>query len=364
MLYNKLFPFGFIVAAVAQSVTDVIARNPNTSSLNKLLQGLPDVASALNQAENITVLAPSNAAFEAFLNTNKEVAAASNSDFVANLLTYHVLPGTYKASAFSSVPVFPRTLLTNSSYTSLKDGQRVKIQTANNSVIVTSGLLTTSRVIKPDVNASNGVIHIVDTVLTIPASVSDTAIAAHLDSLVGALKKVNLVDTVDDLPCATIFAPFDSAFSNASKSISKLSDSQLKEVLKYHVLDTVQYSSDLSDGSDVENINGDKIHIDKENDTIEVDSAHVLTPDVLVSNGVVHVIDEVLAVNTDKKSNGHDHKHDHDDHDHDHDDHDLSDHDGHDHDKDSHSAAGPGAKVSKHGVIALGTFILAQLFAL
>ncbi|RKF58856.1 Fasciclin-like arabinogalactan protein [Erysiphe neolycopersici] len=368
MLYNKLIPFGFILTAAAQCITDVIARNSHTSTLNKFIQGLPEVESVLKNAKNITLLAPSNAAFDAFLKTDYGAAAASHPDFLANLLTYHILNGTYKASDYSDVPVFHRTLLTNSSYTSLEDGQRVKAQTANDSVIVTSGLLTTSRVIKPDVDAPNGIIHIIDTVLTIPASISDTAVAANLDSLVGALKKADLVDTIDDLSCATIFAPFDTAFSNASKSLSKLSDDKLKEVLKYHVLDKVQYSTDLADGSNVENIKGEKIHIDEKNYKIKVDSAQVLTSDVLVFNGVVHVIDEVLAVNLDKKEKGHDHKHDHDDHKgHDHKDHDHKDHDHKDHDHKDHEsqgAAGPGAKITKYGVIALGTLILAQIFAL
>ncbi|POS86433.1 hypothetical protein EPUL_005506 [Erysiphe pulchra] len=349
MIYNKLIPFGFALTAVATTVTDMISRNPNTSSLNKLLQQLPEIASALDRARSITVLAPSNAAFDAFLRTNAGAAAASQPDVIANLLNYHVLTSTYMASNFSNVPVFPRTLLTNSSYTSLREGQRVKIEAANNSVTVTSGLLNTSCVVTPDITASNGVIHIIDSVLTIPVSITATAIVAHLDNLVGALRKADLDDTVNDLPKTTIFAPSDAAFSNASRSLTRLSDGRLKELLKYHVLSKVKYSTDLADESDVENINGKEIHIEKDNYMIEVNSANVISSDVLVSNGVVHVIDEVLSVNSDN-----DHKHDHDGHDHDHD----------DDDDDRHSAAGPGAKISKHDVIALGTFILAQLFAL
>lgn len=360
MLFNKLIPFGFVLATTATSVTDVIARNPNTSTLNNLLQQQPEVFSSLESAKNITVLAPSNAAFEAFLKSDEGANAIHKSDLVANLLTYHVLNGVYKASAFSQFPKFPRTLLTNSSYTSLKDGQRVKVQAANDSVVITSGSLATSRVVTPDLLASNGVIHIIDSVLVIPASISDTAKSAHLDSLAGALKKADLVDTVDDLSSATVFAPTDDAFSAASDSISKLDKSQLKEVLTYHVVDKVQYSIDLADGSDLKNINGDDIHIDTDYDSINVNSANVVISDVLVSNGVVHVIDEVLAVNSNKKGKTHDHKHDHDDHD----DHDNHDHDHHDHDHDHHSSAGSIVKISRHGVIALGIYILAQLFAI
>lgn len=75
---------------------------------------------------------------------------------------------------------------------------------------------------------------------------------------------------------------------------------------------------------------------------------------------IIFLENRVLAVNSNKKGKTHDHKHDHDDHD----DHDNHDHDHHDHDHDHHSSAGSIVKISRHGVIALGIYILAQLFAI
>lgn len=62
---------------------------------------------------------------------------------------YHVLTHTYPSSAFSHTPVFANTLLKNTSYTSLSDGQRVKVQVVDSDVIITSGLLTESHVTTP-----------------------------------------------------------------------------------------------------------------------------------------------------------------------------------------------------------------------
>lgn len=337
MILTALIQFGLCLAVSAQCVTDVIANNSDTSSLYQILSGQPEVLSTLKNAKNITILAPSNTAVQTFLNSDIGADTVAYPDFVANLLKYHVLVGTYRASDFKETPAFPRTLLTNSSYTSLKDGQRVKTELLNSEVVVTSGLLSKSRVVTSDITASNGVVHIIDRFLTIPSSISETAVEAKLDSLVAALQKTNLVDTVDFLPSATIFAPNDAAFEASSDSTSKLNSDQLKNVLTYHVADKIKYSIDL-DHDHLKNLNQTQIHIHRDDKTISVDFAEVITADVLVSNGVVHVIDKVLDL-------------------------DPANHEAHDH-KD-HDSKGAGSAINnKHGLITICALIMAQVFAL
>lgn len=81
-----------------------------------------------------------------------------------------------------------------------------------------------------------GVIHIIDKVLTIPESPSDTAIAAGLSSLAGALIKANLVDTVDNLKDVTIFAPANAAFQAIGSGLANISNEDLSSILTYHVV--------------------------------------------------------------------------------------------------------------------------------
>ena len=76
--------------------------------------------------------------------------------------------------------------------------------------------------------------HIIDTVLTLPESDADTAIAAGLSGLAGALTSAKLVDTVDSLSDVTIFAPSNAAFEAIGSALPNLSAPELANILEYH----------------------------------------------------------------------------------------------------------------------------------
>jgi uncharacterized surface protein with fasciclin (FAS1) repeats len=142
-----------------------------------------------------------------------------------------------------------------------------------------------------NVNFTGGVIHIIDRVLTIPESDAATAAAANLTSLVGALTQANLVNTVDALRDVTIFAPSNAAFSSIGSAVVNLTSAELAGILTYHVVNgTVGYSPGLTNTT-LTTVNGGTVRITVQNGTVYVNSARVVTPDVLVANGVVHVID-------------------------------------------------------------------------
>lgn len=295
MQVKNLLPLALGAAVSAQSLTEAIAANNSTlSSLSGLLATQPDLLTALGGATNITILAPSNDAFAAFLNSDAGGVAATQPDVVAALLSYHVLNGTYPASAFTDVAAFIPTLLTNSSYTNVTGGQVVGGKTNGSDVLITSGLLQSSKVITANLNFTGGVIHVIDTVLTIPASDSATATAANLTSLAGALTAADLVSTVDGLSDVTIFAPSNEAFAAISSATSNLTTEQLTSILTYHVVTgTVGYSSSLSNTT-IATVNGGSVTISVIDGAVFVNSAQVVIADVLVANGVVHVIDGVL----------------------------------------------------------------------
>jgi uncharacterized surface protein with fasciclin (FAS1) repeats len=299
MQLKHFFPtLAFAAGASAQSLAAALAsQNASLSTLNSLLATQPGIVSALSNATDITILAPSNQALAAFLNSSAGAEAATNPSEVANLLTYHVLTGTYPASAFTNTSQFIPTLLTNTSYANVTGGQRVEARLNGNSVEIITGLLSVSTVTTANVNFTGGVIHIIDRVLTIPESDSATAVAANLTSLAGALTKANLVTTVDDLSDVTIFAPSNAAFSAIGSALGNLSTAQLESILTYHVVKgTVGYSTTLTNTT-LTTVNGEKVTITIENGNVYVNSAKVITPDVLVANGVVHVIDSVLNPN-------------------------------------------------------------------
>lgn len=83
---------------------------------------------------------------------------------------------------------------------------------------------------------AGGVIHVIDTVLTIPPSPAMSAIDSNLLSLAGALKTASLTDPVDSLKDVTIFAPSDEAFEKIGNTAAALPVSQLSQILEYHVI--------------------------------------------------------------------------------------------------------------------------------
>jgi uncharacterized surface protein with fasciclin (FAS1) repeats len=127
--------------------------------------------------------------------------------------------------------------------------------------------------------------------LSLPAKDSTTLVKSGLTSLAGALRKADLVSTLDGLKDVTIFAPTNYAFRKLGAAAAKLTKEQLAGVLEYHVVaGTVAYSSLLSNTT-IATLTGANLQVTVEKTGVYINSARVIIPDVLVDNGVVHVID-------------------------------------------------------------------------
>ncbi|KAI9654823.1 MAG: hypothetical protein M1821_005817 [Bathelium mastoideum] len=289
----------------AQSLTSVLQGNSDLSTLTSTLQKFPSLVQTLGGAKNITILAPSNEAFNALFATPAGQAAQSDVGLLQAVLEYHVINGSYPASSIPSTGAFVPTLLTNSSYTNVTGGQVVEGISSNGNVTFFSGNKATSNVTQANVKFDGGVIHVINAVLTIPANITSTAQADGLTSLASALTETNLLNTVNALPDITVFAPNNLAFAAINSTIAKLSSSQLSSILEYHVINgTVAYSTTLKNGETVPTLNGATVKITVQGGTVQVNQATVTIADVLVANGVVHVINGVLQPNSSSSSNG------------------------------------------------------------
>jgi uncharacterized membrane protein YgcG len=106
-----------------------------------------------------------------------------------------------------------------------------------------------------------------------------------------------LLSTVDGLSDVTIFAPLNTAFEAIGNLALNLSTTQLANILQYHVVNgTVGYSSDLSEGK-ITALNGGDLDIRMADNSIFVNQARVVNPNILIAGGVMHVIDSVLNPN-------------------------------------------------------------------
>ena len=146
-----------------------------------------------------------------------------------------------------------------------------------------------------DVEFDGGnVVHIINTVLTVPATSAQTAINTGLTSLAGALTNAGLVDGINSLSDITIFAPSNDAFRAIGSALGTIAPQDLANILGYHVLTKVQFSNDLLSGDQmtVSTLQGQNITVRRDGAQLFVNSAKVLIADVLTSNGVVHVLDK------------------------------------------------------------------------
>ncbi|KAL8645929.1 MAG: hypothetical protein Q9226_007075 [Calogaya cf. arnoldii] len=315
------------------SLTGLLGSTDSLSTLRTAIQGVPGLGEILGAAKNVTILAPSNEAFQKFMSTPQGAGLADNDqDAIQALLQYHIINGTYPASAVTESPVFLPTMLNDTMYSNVTGGQVVEAVMQGENVIFYSGLLNNATVTTADQNFTGGVVHIIDNVLTVPRNVSSTATSAGLSAVVGALTRAELVDTVQSLSDVTIFAPNNSAFNAIGSALPNLTMTQLASILSYHVVNgTVAYSSMLENDMTVPALAGGDLKITmvipqscgdpklfkqstprptnnriagmltpnllQEGSDVFVNSAKVLIPDVLVANGVIHVIDNVLNPN-------------------------------------------------------------------
>ncbi|KAF4460758.1 TGF beta induced ig-h3 precursor [Fusarium albosuccineum] len=287
---------GFAVAQSRPSLTDALASNNDTlSELNGLLKSQPALARTLGRLRNVTILAPSNDAIEALLNdTSVTNMIDADPGAIGAILQYHVLNGTYYASNFTDTPVFAQSLLNNQTFENVTGGQVVEGVAMDDTVSFYSGFRAQSNVTEANLNFTGGVIHIINRVLTIPKNLTDTAIAANLSAAAGALTQAELAAPLVNSQNITVFAPSNGAFAEIGSVVGDLSDDDLESILKYHVINgTVGYSSTLKNGT-LKTSEGEELTISIQDGDVYVNEAKVIIPDVLIANGVVHVIDGVL----------------------------------------------------------------------
>ena len=216
------------------------------------------------------------------------------------ILTYHVYSGVAKAADI--LPLNGQIVKTVNADADLA------ITIAGTKVVLNNGKKRAATVTQTDIVASNGVIHVLDTVLDPadkPVDVVDTAVAnGSFTALAGALTKAELVPTLKGAGPFTVFAPTDAAFAKLG-DISGLTKADLTPILTYHVLPAKTIAADVvkADGTRVPTVLSSgggasanktlKVTI-KDGKVLLDYAVNVTATDIIATNGVVHVIDRVL----------------------------------------------------------------------
>jgi len=267
---------------VEENLAEVLASDSNFSTLASLVSD--DLLNALEN-EELTVFAPTNAAFE---DIPSEVLTSLTEEEVALIITYHLVEGTITSA---EVP--------EQDDVETVQGEYILVQ-SNNGVVING----TSNVVEADIFASNGVIHGINEVL-LPSDIRKALGANNIvdlaeeaggfETLLGAIDSAGLRTTLQFLGPFTTFAPSDDAFANLPDgTVESLSEEELRSILTYHVLDTTVLSTDLSSEQSATTLQGDDLFI-VVNDLVVVNgSAAVFEADLEATNGVIHAIDTVL----------------------------------------------------------------------
>ncbi len=233
-----------------------------------------------------TVFAPTNDAFAKLPEgTVENLLKPENKDQLVSILTYHVVPGKVMSSMVAPGDV--KTV----------NGQKAAITVADGKVMIDN-----ATVVKVDVEAGNGVIHVIDNVILPKEQPGDIVdIAAGLEdfsTLVAAVKAAGLVETLKSEGPFTVFAPTNDAFAKLPEGtvetlLKPENKDQLVDILTYHVVGAKVMSGDVSAGN-VQMVNGDEATIAVADGKVMIDNATVIKVDVKASNGVIHVIDNVI----------------------------------------------------------------------
>jgi len=270
----------------AQTAFEIIQNSPNHNTLEAavLAAGLDG---ALNTLDPITVFAPTDDAFNA-LPAGTVAALLADIPALTDILLYHVINGAVLS-----------TDLTDGQVATTLNGSDITV-TINNGVFING----TSQVIVADIAASNGVVHVVNEVLsstpvlqyTIWDVIQNSPDHNTLEAVVGL---AGLDGALDSPGAFTVFAPTDAAFALVPQPIidALIADPTgiLTFILTYHVVPSVALSTDLSDGQVVTTLSGVDVNVSIINGSVFINHAQVIVADIVTDNGVVHVIDAVIA---------------------------------------------------------------------
>lgn len=267
-----------------------------------LENALPDLEVALRESGTYTLFAPTNEAFQSFLSTNgfanlNEAVDAVGKEGLKKILLYHLLGDEVMAADVSAG--YTNTLA------ELVEGEGDYLDmriTTDNGVMIDKK----ATVIETDINALNGVIHVIDNVIS-PRNIVEVAQGNDdFTSLVDALGQANSAGSQGDLipvlsadsSLLTVFAPTDDAFADIQTTVDGLTDEELADVLLHHVVSGNVSSDELSSGT-VTTLNGD-VQVTVTDNGVSIESetgntANVVLKDIQTTSGVIHVIDAVLV---------------------------------------------------------------------
>ncbi|KAL0973113.1 hypothetical protein UPYG_G00199140 [Umbra pygmaea] len=273
---NVYGTLGLVKAISTQEYTDV-------SKVREKIEG----------SGSFTFFAPSNEAWD-MLDKEMRDALVSNVNIeLYNALHYHM----------ANKRLLTKDLKNDLVVTSMYQDLGLHINHYSNGIVT----VNCARIIHGNQVATNGVVHVIDRVIT---AVSNTIqeivdVEEDLTTLSEVASTSGLLDMLGKPGHYTLFAPTNSAFEKLGSDVmQRLMDDKdvLQALLKYHMLSSVQCSEGIMSGQTFETLEGHNIEIGCDGDSLTVNGIKmVLKKDILTTNGVIHLIDQVLMPDSAKQ---------------------------------------------------------------
>ncbi len=265
------------------SIVDIAVADGRFTTLVTALQAA-GLAETLAGEGPFTVFAPTDDAF-AKLPEGTVESLLEDIPALTDILLYHVVSGEVLAEQVVGL----------NSAKALNE-KFLEIEVRDGMVFVND-----AQVVITDIQADNGVIHVIDSVLLPPesqGSIVDIAVAdGRFTTLAAALEAAGLVETLSNEGLFTVFAPTDDAFAKLPEgTIEALLEDipALTNILLYHVVSGKVTAEEVVALEEAETLLGENISIRVEDGNVFINDAMVIITDIMADNGVIHVIDSVL----------------------------------------------------------------------
>ncbi len=279
------------------TIVDVAVANGGFTTLVTALQATGLDQTLADTSATYTVFAPTDDAF-ALLGDEAINDLLADTATLSDILTYHVISGSVDSTA---------AMASAGQTVTMVNGDAVGLSLDGADLLVNSATVTMI-----DIPASNGIIHVIDAVLTPLADMGSptqdivqTAVAAGtFSTLVSALQATGLDATLSNPDeTFTVFAPTDAAFAVLGQSTIDLllaDTATLSSILLQHVVQGAAVNSVTAftlNGGQATTAGGTMIDIaiDSGSDTLSFGGATVSTTDIYTTNGVIHVLDAVVV---------------------------------------------------------------------
>jgi uncharacterized surface protein with fasciclin (FAS1) repeats len=288
----------------AKSIAEIAVEDGRFTTLVAALDAAGLVETLSSDGE-YTVFAPTDDAFAALPEGTVESLLEDPEGALTDILLYHVVGSVVPAA----------DVVTYDSAVTLQ-GEQVSIAVEDGQVVLNDS----ATVIITDIEASNGIIHVIDAVI-LPPSMSEAAAADEMmdgksiaeiavedgrfTTLVAALDAAGLVETLAGEGEFTVFAPVDEAFSalpeGTVEALLEDPEGALTDILLYHVVEGAVPAETVVTLDSAPTLQGSEISISVGDDGVTLnDSVKVIITDIMASNGIIHVIDGVLLPPTEE----------------------------------------------------------------